>query len=209
MQIVLEIPKAQPPVRSDLLAAAARSVVAVCFDERAATDPIWRESLSAWYDHLIRKVVRRARNQAWLKVQDLPGVTVNQQGAQARAFIPSPVSEVNALVGKLQISGTELPRDLPDALDPQRPVIFIDAGLKMSTGKAAAQVGHASMLLAAAQPLEWVRDWAASGFELSVRELESASFASRIKDPRAVLVRDAGYTEVAPDSLTVCALPEP
>lgn len=47
MQIALHVPKADPPRRTDLLAASARAVVAVCLDERVATDSDWREGLTA------------------------------------------------------------------------------------------------------------------------------------------------------------------
>ena len=207
MQIALEVPKASPPRRTDLLEASARAVVAVCLDGRAVTDDAWRAGLEGWYDHLIRKVARRARNKAWDDVQTVPGVTVEVRGARARAFIPGPVSDLPPLVRKLQISGTELPQDEPGAVDPDLPAILIDRGLDMSTGKAAAQVGHASMLLAARQPLDWVRDWAARDFALTVREVDADTFARHAAHPTAVHVRDAGYTEVAPDSLTVFAIP--
>ncbi|WP_080796516.1 aminoacyl-tRNA hydrolase [Corynebacterium pacaense] len=206
MQIVLHIPRADPPRRTDVLDAAARAVVKLCLDPRVATDPEFRQGLSAWYGHLIRKVVRRARNSAWEKVQALPGVTVEDSGAQVRAFLPGPVSQVPAEIGKLQISGTELPRDEPRAIDDAWPVIYIDAGLDMTLGKAAAQVGHASMLLAAARPLAWVQWWARGDFMLHVREVATPEFRALAASADAVVVRDAGYTEVAPDSVTVVAI---
>lgn len=205
MQIALHVPKADPPRRTDLLAASARAVVAVCLDERVATDPYWREGLTGWYDHLIRKVARRARNKAWLDAQTVPGVTVDVCGAQARAFVPSPVADIPPAVRKLQIQGTELPQDEPGEVDPRVPTILVDRGLNMTTGKAAAQVGHASMLLAASRDLDWVRAWAEKGFELDVREVASGEFSGYAGTPGAVAVRDAGFTEVAPDSLTVLA----
>ncbi|MDO5512825.1 aminoacyl-tRNA hydrolase [Corynebacterium sp.] len=207
MQIALHVPKQWPPRRSDLLEAAARAVVAVCLAPQVATDPHWRAGVEGWYDHLIRKVARRARNKAWEDVQDVPGITVDVRGAQARAFVPTAVSEVPALVRKLQIQCTELPWHDPDPVDPTRPQIFIDADLGMSTGKAAAQVGHASMLLAAHLELEQLRDWAATGFDLSVREVPHAEFIAHLDTPGVVVVRDAGFTEVHPDALTALALP--
>ena len=207
MQMALHVPKTSPPGRTALLEAAARAVVAVCLADNVATDPAWRAGLEGWYDHLIRKVARRARNKAWDDVQSVPGVTVQVGDARARAFVPSPVSGVPAPVRKLQIRGTELDQDHPGPADPDQPLILIDAGLHMSTGKAAAQVGHASMLLAARQDLEWVRSWAAEGFPLSVREVPRAEFVAHLDDPGAVTVHDAGYTEVEPDALTVLATP--
>jgi len=46
----------------------------------------------------------------------------------------------------------------------------------MSLGKAAAQVGHGSMLLAAHQPFDWVQSWARRGFELCVVETDPDVF---------------------------------
>ena len=79
----------------------------------------------------------------------------------------------------------------------------------MSAGKAAAQVGHGSMLLAAAMSLDEVEKWAAQDFALCVREVDPEDFAEACGRQNAVVVRDAGFTEVAPDSATVCALRRP
>lgn len=210
MQIALHVPKSTPPRRDELLEAAAIAVVKVCLDSRVSTDPEFRASLTNWYDHLIRKVTRRARNKNWQVAQTVPGVTAEVGSAQARAFLPSAVSEVPPEIRKLQISGTELPqsesRELT-AAGGDLPRIYIDAGLSMTTGKAAAQVGHASMLLAANQNFEWVRRWAERDFALHVLEIDSVLFHSLAQNPAAVAVHDAGFTEVAPDSLTVFALP--
>lgn len=210
MQIALHIPKAEPPVRHELLAAAAKAVVQVCLDPRAVQDPDYRSRLEAWYDHLIRKVARRARNKNWLDAQAVAGVTAEVGSAQARAFLPSPVAEVPPELKKLQIQGTELPREgavEQDTDAPELPRIYLDAGLAMTTGKAAAQAGHAAMLLAAHRDLEWVWRWAQRDFALTVAEVDSALFAGLAENPDAVSVRDAGFTEVAPDSMTVLALP--
>lgn len=202
MQLVLNVPKQDPPSRNAVLNDAARAVVAVCLDPRAGEDGFWRGGLQRWYSHRIRKVARRARNKAWDDVQALPGVTVGS----VRAFVPSAVGEVPHEIGKLQIKGTELEHgeDLP--LEEGVPLIAVDASLEMSAGKAAAQVGHASMLLAAARDTEWVRRWAQAGFPLNVREVGAEEFRELCGRPGAVPVRDAGFTEVAPGSTTVVAI---
>lgn len=207
MQIALNIPKADVPARTALLEAAAQAVVRVCLDGRVITDEHWRRGVTDWYDHLIRKVARRARNKQWDDVQELPGVTVEVDGAQARAFVPSAVSEVDPLIRKLQIRGTELPADEPGDIDPGVPAIAIDVALEMSVGKAAAQVGHGAMLLAARQPFSWVEAWAGRGFPLQVREISHERLRELSRREGAVIVRDAGFTEVAPDSVTVVAVP--
>ena len=206
MQIALNLPKQDPPTRTEVLEAAARGVVKLCLDDRAGQDGAFAEALGQWYGHRIRKVARRARNKAWRDVQALPGVTVNDR---ARVFVPSAVQDVHPLVAKLQIGHTDLPQDEPGPALADAPVIYIDSSLAMSAGKAAAQVGHGSMLLAAAISFKEVEDWAARDFSLSVRELGTADFAAACARPGAVVVHDAGFTEVAPDSATVCALRRP
>ena len=67
--------------------------------------------------------------------------------------------------------------------------------------------GHGSMLLAAAMSGEHVSDWAADGFPLQVREVPRDAFTQLAADPAAVAVQDSGFTEVAPGSTTVVALP--
>ncbi|MCG7248586.1 ACR protein [Corynebacterium simulans] len=204
MQIALHIPKQPVPSRTEVLEAAAQAVVAVCLDERAGEDGAFAEALAQWYGHRIRKVARRARNKAWSDVQQLPGVTVSDR---ARAFVPSAISDVEPAIRKLQIGHTDLEYDEPGPALPDTPVIYVDGSLGMSAGKAAAQVGHGSMMLAAAMSLDEARAWAERDFALSVREVSHADFQEACARPEAVIIRDAGFTEVAPDSATVCALP--
>ena len=207
MQIALHVPKAEPPQRTDLLAAAAQAVVAVCLDPRAGKDGAWHDALGQWYGHRIRKIARRARGAGWENVQALPGCTATVGTASARAFIPSAVADVPHLISKLQIRGTDLPFDEPEVLEASLPLIAVDASLEMSAGKAAAQAGHGSMLLAAAMTPESAAAWAADGFPLQVREVSHEKFAQLASDPAAVAVQDSGFTEVAPGSVTVVALP--
>lgn len=203
MQMAINLPKQDTPTRNEVLVSAARAVVAVCLDPRAGEEGFWRNGLEQWYSHRIRKVARRARNKAWDDVQALPGVTVGS----VRAFVPSAVGEVPHEISKLQIKGTELAEteDLPFVDD--APLIAVDSSLAMSVGKAAAQVGHASMLLAAAQDTDWVLAWAEHGFPLNVREVDAERFREMCAQADAVPVRDAGFTEVAPGSVTVVATP--
>lgn len=206
MPIVLEMPKASPPDRIELLEAAAKAVVAVCLGPRAGEDSAYAEALDAWYGARIRKIARRARNTAWDRVQQLPGVTMSEGQAKARAFVPSPVHLTDPQLAKLQIGGKDLPATEARPLVFDRPIIAVDASLGMSVGKAAAQVGHASMLLAAHMPVAWCRQWSESGFAVQVVELPSSDFVAMAAKPGAVPVQDAGYTEVAPGSVTVVAL---
>lgn len=215
MPIVLHIPKADPPSRTSLLEAAATSAVALCFDERVGVNEDgepgpWHEGFSAWVDSRIRKVSRRARGAAWSGAQDVDGITVDAAGASARALVPGRVGDLDPRIKKLQIGGTDLEHDEPGPPPTGVPVLWIDSRLEMTVGKAAAQVGHASMLLAAALDPEDARVWAEDDFRLAVRDAGPEMWerlVALVKAGRAVAVRDAGFTEVAPGSMTVIAVP--
>ncbi|NNH72502.1 peptidyl-tRNA hydrolase [Nocardia uniformis] len=210
MQMVLHIPKVDPPRRSSLLAAAAASAVALCLDERVGPEGEWEERYLAWKRARIRKVARRARGAHWLVAQEVDGVTVDIDGAQARAFVPGPVGSIDPRIKRLQIGGTELPVDEPDDPDPEVPMLWVNAELGMTVGKAAAQVGHASMLLAGALSVEQAYIWAERGFRCGVAEADPGHWTrlrKQVAEGSAVAVRDAGFTEVAPGSMTVIAVP--
>lgn len=213
MPIVLHIPKAEPPARSALLEAAAVATVALCLDPRVGPDADgnpgpWQDAFRAWNDARIRKVSRRARGAHWRAAQEVAGVTVDHGGAQARALVPGPVGELDPRISRLQIGGTDLPPDEPEPAPDGVPVLWVNEALGMSVGKAAAQVGHASMLFAGALDVASARAWAASGYRCAVRDADPdrwAGLLTRVGSGTAVAVRDAGYTEVAPGSVTVVA----
>lgn len=210
MQIVLHLPKLDPPPRSALLAAAATASVALCLDPRVGLGGEWAERYLAWKRSRIRKVARRARGAQWLAANEVDGVTVDFDGAQARAFVPGPVGDVDPRIRRLQIGGTDLEHDDPGPADPELPVLWVDAELGMTLGKAAAQVGHASMLLAGALAADQALRWAEQEFRCSVREADARQWkalADEVARGTAVAVRDAGFTEVAPGSMTVIAVP--
>lgn len=214
MPVVLRIERVDPPSRTPLLEAAAAAAVAVCLDPRAEDE--WHEPLASWIAGSIRKVARRARGAHWAAVQDLPGVTVTVDGAQARALLPGKVVAMPKEVTRLQISGSELPDDEPGPPPEGVPVLWLNPAVPMTAGKAAAQVGHASMLLAAALRADgeesYFDGW--KDFRCAVRTPSRQAWAALHPgdDPldawrrrRVVAVRDAGFTEVDPGTVTVLA----
>lgn len=227
MPLVLRIPHDPVPDRRELLEAAATACVALCLDDRAGAEgdistSAFASGLMNWYGARIRKVARRARNKKWRDVQSVPGVTVTVGSAEARAFVPCPVTETPPLINRLQIEGTDLPlpEDVEGVLaDDRHPVIYVDASLGMTVGKAAAQVAHGSMLLAAEMDVDTAAAWSDAGFPLHVCEVDAERFrevraeaeGKAAADPGtpqrySAVVQDAGYTEVAPGSVTVVAL---
>jgi peptidyl-tRNA hydrolase len=216
MPVILRVERAEPPSRTPLLEAAAAAAVAVCLDPRAEPDGEWHEPVKLWVESHIRKIARRARGAHWEAAAALPGVTVTVDGASARALVPGLVSEAPKEVTRLQISGSELPADEPGSVPAGVPILWLNPKVTMTAGKAAAQVGHASMLLAAALRADgrddYFADW--KDFRCAVRTPTLRDWASLHlgDDPlnawrrrQVVAVRDAGFTEVDPGTVTVLA----
>jgi peptidyl-tRNA hydrolase len=181
------------------------AVVELLTDVRAA-DPEgqWYEAVRTWEDARIRKVARRARGVRWPEAQKVPGVTVEYAGAQARAFVPGPVDEVPPEISRLQVAGTDLADEGPLPVPGTRPyaVIALNPEVTMTTGKAAAQSGHAAQLLLRQGDPALVQDWLAAGAVVLVeRDVPWRECVRRA----TVAVRDAGFTEVPPGTMTAIA----
>jgi peptidyl-tRNA hydrolase len=197
MQLALRIEKAAPPSHLSICEAAAMAVVRLLADPRSAPGGEWHDAVANWEARRIRKVVRRARGARWNPLDALPGVLVDHDGAPVRAFVPGPVTEVPPEISKLQVGGTDLPRDGDPKPAPEPPyaLVTLNSGVTMTTGKAAAQCGHAAHLLLRARG-EW------PGFR--VRVVETGDWPRSVAEAD-VVVRDGGFTEVAPGTMTAVA----
>jgi peptidyl-tRNA hydrolase len=204
LPLVVRIERADPPERTDALEAAARAVLEL-LDEARAAEGEWSEAVRRWEAGRIRKVVRRARGTGWSRAVALPGLTVTVRTAEVRVHPPVPLDGWPPDLARLQVGGTELEDAGPvPAPDPVHPVLWINPGLEMTAGKAMAQAGHGAQLLwwACDEPS---RDrWVAAGLPLAVRTAPAPDWPRLIGSGLPV-VRDGGLTEVEPGALTVVA----
>jgi peptidyl-tRNA hydrolase len=206
LPLVVRIERDAPPARTDAMETAARAVLTLLSDERAtAEDGVWTQAVRDWQDARIRKVVRRARGAEWRRAEALPGITVAGRTAQVRVYPPVPLDAWPKDLARLQVSGTELDDPEPPLPpDPVEPVLWLNPEVTMSAGKAMAQAGHGAQLA------WWELDateraaWREAGFPLAVRTAAPGAW-SRLTSGPLPLVRDAGFTEIAPGSATVVA----
>jgi peptidyl-tRNA hydrolase len=205
LTLVLQVEKGERPGQTDALETAARAVLTILADERSVGEGEWAEAMRGWQDARIRKVVRRARGAEWRRAAALPGITVTGAAAVVRVFPPELLDEVPKELAKLQVTGTDLedPEELPAVVDGV-PVLWVNPGLTMSTGKTMAQVGHGAHLawfeLSDAERKAWQED----DFRLAVRTASEAHW-KMLMGARLPVVQDAGFTEIDPGSYTVIA----
>ncbi|MBV2354227.1 peptidyl-tRNA hydrolase [Streptomyces sp. J2-1] len=205
LPLVVRIERDAPPARTDALETAARAVLVLLSDERADGDGAWAEAVRNWEDARIRKVVRRARGAEWRRAGALPGITLTGGSAEVRVFPPVPLDGWPKDLVKLQVSGTELddPGE-PAPPAPGVPVLWLNPDLEMSAGKTMAQTGHAAQLAWWALSPAARTTWREAGFPLAVRTAAPTAWP-RLTASGLPLVRDAGFTEIAPGSATVVA----
>nr|WP_234334894.1 aminoacyl-tRNA hydrolase [Streptomyces sp. NRRL S-118] len=203
LPLVVRVERAEPPARTDALETAARAVLVMLTDDRSTGDGEWAQAVRDWQDARIRKVVRRARGAEWRRAAELPGITVTGGTAEVRVFPPVPLDGWPKELAKLQVSGTELEDtgEVPDTR-PGQALLWLNPDLHMSTGKEMAQVGHGAQLLWWAMTDEDRAAWREAGFPLAVRTAHPDRWAELTASGLPV-VRDAGFTEIAPGSCTV------
>lgn len=196
MQLVVLRDRHHDQREVDVCETAARAVVALVDDERSRPGGPWHEAVAHWTrGGRIRKLVRRADGKRWDDVQALPGVTVADEPTDTavRAFVPAPAHPLPKVLDKLQVGGTTFETggasEAPDA----HVVIEVSPLAGMTSGKKAAQCGHAAQLAYDAMDTATRDAWRAEGFRVRVTTPTRDAWA---QEQAQVSVVDAGYTEL-------------
>ncbi|MFM9444178.1 aminoacyl-tRNA hydrolase [Streptomyces acidiscabies] len=205
LPLVVRIERDAPPARTDALETSARAVLRILDDARSTGEGEWARAIADWQDARIRKVVRRARGAEWRRAEALDGITVTGKSAQVRVFPPVPLDGWPKDLARLQVSGTDLDDpEPPSGAEAGVPVLWLNPDLGMSAGKTMAQTGHGAQLAWWALSEEHRAAWRDTGFALAVRTAAPERWR-QLTTSGLPLVRDAGFTEIAPNSCTVVA----
>jgi peptidyl-tRNA hydrolase len=204
MQLAVRDDRPHRPTHLAVCEAAASAVVALLADPRAVAGE-WAGRVRRWQSGPVRKVVRRGRGVRFAATDSLDGVEVERRGACVRAFVPCPTDAVPPELARLQVGGTQM----PDVGEPAPEVpggvtVALTALEALSTGKAAAQCGHAAQYALAAMEGHARERWAATGWAVRV-VLPDVEHWKRMAHDWPVAIRDGGFTEVAPGTLTTLA----
>ena len=140
--------------------------------------------------------------------------------AEVRVLVPALVTELDARISRLQVGGTDVPTDravVPDQDQDDALHLWLPPEPQMTLGKTMAQTGHAGMIAAALmagddQPA--TKRWRDNGCPTIVHGRDDGwptlsaavrDAAAGWRDERLLAVRDAGFTEIAPGTITVIA----
>ncbi|MBI5105751.1 MAG: hypothetical protein HZB46_12375 [Solirubrobacterales bacterium] len=189
-------------------AMALAGAAAVRCRDRFADDPDHREAFAAWHERP-RKVALRASAG---ELERFGGVLLETEaGPTLRALPPCRRSSAPEHLAALR-PYTDPPRKGALEAPGARPALrFVTReGVLRTTGKAMAQAGHAALLAAeelAPRHPEAFAAWRAAGCPAVLEVVDAERWEAVRADPDAVVVADAGLTQVAPGTETVAALP--
>lgn len=209
LQMAARVEKIDPPTLDDVFAAAALGVIALLDDHRSLPGGEWHDEVAAWNGARIRKIMRRARASAWERAQGVPGLTVRHGSAEVRVFVPGLIDEAPSELSKLQIQSTPLDEPLPVAslgpVDDPTLTILLNPAVEMSWGKRGAQVAHAAQRCWETLDRTDRLDWNAAMRPVQV-VTPTSSLWDELLPETTTQIRDGGFTEIAPGTLTAAAM---
>jgi peptidyl-tRNA hydrolase len=186
----------------------AAGAAAVDCVERFAGDERFKPAFEAWHQRP-RKVALRADEGEFARVKEEEPCAVRRD--ILLCLPPRRRSERSALLEALDpFTDAPRPKDEPAAAE-ETPVMryVIRPGVMRTAGKAMAQAGHAALMCVERfgdAYAERFDAWRESGRRGELLRADDAEWERLKGDPEAVVVSDAGHTQVAPGTETVIAL---
>jgi peptidyl-tRNA hydrolase len=176
---------------------------AVRCSDRYGSDPRFADAFAAW-DERARKVALRASAEEIAELRELLPAAF---GDEVLLCLPPMRKSARPPLLEALRPFTDAPR--PKEPDPEPSgvalVYVVRPGVIKTAGKAMAQAGHAA--LAAVERFGSALDpWRDAGMPGALREADGDEWARLKADPRAVVVEDAGLTQVAAGTETVIAV---
>lgn len=159
----------------------------------------WQEPWDRWKTGKFRKIVKRANPQRFTGLIEDPqsvhsAIRVGDELIELLSFPPYELSDQDPRVKPLQVAGLDYPKhDAVQSPSQEELVLAYDGSLGASTGKMMAQAAHAAQILKLRFP------------EIQPH-IETMSVVNSFDQDAVewlVEVVDAGFTEVAPNSITV------
>lgn len=196
LPVVLRLEKDSLLTHEEALEHMGKAMLGFLLSTEASEGGAWNTQIQAWVQGRFRKVVRRARGVKWDKVVPL-GFLYSNASVEILIVPPVPIGQEPKEVKQLQVTGLDLLRsgNFVSSTDSDSMLVI---GLNetilpiMSTGKAMAQVGHAVQLAVLNE----------------TSEIDEETLVAFAVNPEVELlkwtgvVRDAGFTEIPPNTVT-------
>ena len=204
MQLAVLDTRPERPAHLPVCEAVAVAVVTLLADPRSVAGE-WTPQVRRWASGPVRKVVRRGRGVKFAATAAVPGVEVERRGVTVRAFVPLPTDRLPRELATLQVGGTQMPEVGEPAPHVENGVtIALTPHAELSTGKAAAQSGHAAQFAVRSMGRAELERWRATDWAVSVVLPDAAEWTA-LAATSPVRIHDGGFTEVEPGTLTALA----
>ncbi|HET8673884.1 MAG TPA: peptidyl-tRNA hydrolase [Thermoleophilaceae bacterium] len=188
----------------------AAGAAAVDCVERFGHNQRFNDAFGAWHDRP-RKVALRAGEEDFARVKEDEPCAVHRDNLLC--LPPRKRSDRSTLLESLNpFTDAPRPKEPPPPLpgDTTRMVYAIRPGVMRTAGKAMAQAGHAALMcverFGGGDYEERFEAWRESGRRGELVAVSDEDWERLKRDPEAVVVSDAGHTQVAPGTETVIAL---
>jgi peptidyl-tRNA hydrolase len=188
-------------------AMALAGAAAVRCRDQLAGDARFARAFEAWGERP-RKVALRASAEQLDELRDACAGAYLEPGLVC--LPPMRKSDRPPLLAKLRpFTDAPRPKEPPDPPPRERALVYaVRPGVIRTTGKAMAQAGHAALMAADEYDRDALAAWRAAGMPGLVVLVEHDDGWERLKrSPGALVVRDAGLTQVEAGTETVIALP--